>query len=57
MEIAKLEPLAALGENGCVGELEEAAQSDVLLFSVYWLRMEQVLSRLGSLEARFSLTQ
>jgi len=54
-----MEPLlAALGENGCVGELEEAAQfSDVLLFSVYWLRMEQVLSCLGSLKARFSLTQ
>lgn len=51
---AKLEPLlAALGENGYVGELEEAAQfSDVLLFSVYWLRMEQVLSRLGSLEGK-----
>lgn len=51
---SKLQPLLAeLDENGSVGELEEAAQfSDVLLFSVYWLRMEQVLNRLGSLEGK-----
>lgn len=50
----KLESLlAALGENGCLGELEEVAQfSDVLLFSVYWLKMDEVLSRLGSLEGK-----
>lgn len=37
---AKVQPLLAqLGDKAIVGELEEAAQfSDVLLFSVYWLR-------------------
>jgi len=53
-ERAKLQPLLAqLGDKALVGELEEAAQfSDVLLFSVYWLRFEQVLNRLGSLEGK-----
>ncbi len=51
---AKLQPLLAeLGENVLVGELEQAAEfSDVLLFSVYWLRFEQVLNRLGSLDGK-----
>ncbi len=51
---AKLQPLIAeLGEKVLVGELEEAAQfGDVLLFSVFWPRFEQVLSRLGSLEGK-----
>lgn len=51
---AKLQPLLAqLGDKALVGELEEAAQfSDVLLFSVYWLRYEQVLNRLGSLSGK-----
>ena len=51
---AKLQPLLAeLGDKVFVGELEEAAQfSDVLLFSVYWLRLDRVLDRLGSLEGK-----
>lgn len=51
---AKLQSLLAqLGDKALVGELEEAAQfSHVLLFSVYWLRLEQVLNRLGSLEGK-----
>ena len=50
----KLQPLLAqLGDKALVGELEEAAQfSDILLFSVYWLRLDQVLNRLGSLEGK-----
>jgi hypothetical protein len=53
-ERAKLQSLLAqLDDKALVGELEEAAQfSDVLLFSVYWLRYEQVLNRLGSLEGK-----
>lgn len=51
---AKLQPLLAeLGDKALVGELEEAAQfSDLLLFSVYWLRIDRVLDRLGSLEGK-----
>lgn len=51
---SKLQPLLVeLGENGLVGELEQAAQfSDVLLFSVYWPRLDRVLERLGSLDGK-----
>jgi hypothetical protein len=52
--LSKLEPLVAeMGVNGSSGQADEVVEfADVILFSVLWRKMEQVLNGLGSLEGK-----
>ena len=45
--------MAELGSNGLAGQAQEAVEfADVILLSVLWKKLDQVLDRLGSLDGK-----